>query len=209
MGWRPAARRVAEPGPRRVWSLLMGPWKPAAGALRGRCALNTPTPVPCAPPRGRGQCRGLRRTRFRVCIPRTGARSCRASLLRPRLRRVAQDAGWAPSTALQRDATGVVIGAGMSGTADLAAAGVAVAAGHVRKCGPCAARPRRRASFQHGAAAPMQDGAGRNTQGLASGKPALARPRADTCIWHIICQGRRTARLAACPGRGHEVLRSP
>ena len=44
-----------------------------------------------------------------------------------------QDAGWAPSTAMQRDATGVVIGSGMSCTADLAAAGVAVAAGQVRK----------------------------------------------------------------------------
>ena len=44
-----------------------------------------------------------------------------------------QDAGWAPRSAAQRDATGVVIGSGMSCTADLAAAGVAIAAGHVRK----------------------------------------------------------------------------
>lgn len=50
--------------------------------------------------------------------------------------RAAQDAGWAPGNAVQRDATGVVIGSGMSCTADLAAAGVAIAAGQVRKCGP-------------------------------------------------------------------------
>ncbi|KAK9831480.1 hypothetical protein WJX81_000249 [Elliptochloris bilobata] len=47
-----------------------------------------------------------------------------------------EDAGWAPSNAAHKDATGVVIGSGMSCTADLAAAGVAIAAGQVRKLSP-------------------------------------------------------------------------
>ena len=46
---------------------------------------------------------------------------------------VCQDAGWSPTQASDRDATGVAIGSGMSFTADLAEAGALMAKGKLRR----------------------------------------------------------------------------